>query len=176
VSADAFLRAWAGITHDLSQLVDTALDVEPPGECTEAWAAWLAKLEVPRLDDDTRLAEALRDKQTKGAPLREVRAGLEALARQATLLLAPLRTTLTPEQATMVDTTLHTFAANAFEHYRQKATERKKKAMFAHAKKLAERHRSKENEWASGYVLTCAACGAPRLDDTLACAFCGATL
>ncbi len=175
MSADAFLQQWSRVTTELTRLVDAALDVDPPGACPETWALWLERYDVPRLDDETRLAEVLRDHQTKGAPLREVRGCLEGLARDASVQLAPLRETLTKEQAALVDTSLHTFASQAFEHFRAKATE-KKKRMFGAAKELAQKHQYGGFVAASGYVLTCVACRAPRLGESLTCAFCGGAL
>lgn len=175
MSADAFLRAWGAITHDVTSLVDAALDVEPPGGVDDAWAAWLARCGVTPLDDDTRYGTLKANGQVKGAPLDEVRACLEALAKEATLRLAPLRSTLTPPQAALVDAALLELAATAFSQARAKATERKKR-MFAHAKQLAEQHRYDEHATAKGYVLGCGTCGAPRLGETLSCAFCGADL
>lgn len=175
MSADAFLRAWGAVTHDVASLVDAALDVEPPGGVDDAWAAWLSRCGVTPMDDDTRYGSLKANGQVKGAPLDEVRACLEALAKEATLKLAPLRTTLTPPQAALVDAALHEFAGTAFAQFRAKATERKKK-MFGHAKQLAAQHRYDGYSLAHGYVLGCGACGAPRLGDTLYCAFCGADL
>ncbi|MEW5742899.1 MAG: hypothetical protein AB1938_28545 [Myxococcota bacterium] len=175
MSADAFLRTWGAITGDVSALVDTALDVEPPGGCDDAWAAWLSRCRVTPLDDDARLADFSGAGQTKGAALSEVRACLDALAHEATARLAPLRSSLSPPQAALVDAALRDFASTALEHYRRLATE-KKKRMFGHAKKVAAQHRYAQHAQAKGYVLGCGSCGAPRLSDTFTCAFCGAEL
>jgi len=175
MSAEAFLEAWAVITQDLASLVDTALDVEPPGGLDDAWGRWLDRCDVAALSDDERLAEVKRTGQTKGAPLSEVQACLEALQRAAAARLAPLRATLTPPQAALVDASLRQFAATAYEQLRARATE-KKKRMFGHARALAAQHRYDGHAAAQGYVLTCGACGALRLGDTLSCAFCGAEL
>ena len=170
-----FLAEWAHITTELTQLVDTALDVEPPGECPEAWARWLTRFGVPRLDDDTRDQFVRADKQTKGAPLKEVEGCLEALVREASTRLAPLKASLSAEQAALVETALHTFTATALEHYRTKATEKKKK-MFGAAKALANQHQYGGFKASVGYVLSCATCRAPRLGESLTCAFCGGDL
>ena len=175
MSADAFIAEWTRITTELTQLVDTALDVEPPGECPERWAYWLARFEVTRLDDDTRYANVRADGQTKGAPLREVQACLESLAQEAAVKLAPLRATLSGEQSALVERSLHSFAGTALEHYRAKATE-KKKRMFGAAKALANQHQYGGFQASVGYVLTCVACRAPRLGESLTCAFCGGDL
>ena len=175
MSADAFLAEWTRITSELTQLVDTALDVEPPGECPEDWARWLTRFKVARLDDDARYANGRADGQTRGAPLREVQACLEALAREASARLAPLRATLSKEQAGLVESSLHSFAATALEHYRVKATQ-KKKRMFGAAKALANQHQYGGSQASSGYVLSCVACRAPRLGESLTCAFCGGAL
>lgn len=175
MSADAFLAEWMRVTTELTQLVDTALDVEPPGECPESWAGWLARFEVPRLDDDTRSAHVRANGQTKGAPLGEVQACLESLAREASIRLAPLRATLSREQAALVESSLQSFASTALEHYRAKATE-KKKRMFGAAKALANQHQYRGFQASVGYVLTCVGCRAPRLGESLTCAFCGGEL
>jgi hypothetical protein len=175
MSADAFIAEWTRLTTELTQLVDTALDVEPPGECPERWAQWLGRFKVARLDDDTRSAQVRADGQTKGAPLREVAACLDALAREASTRLAPLGSTLSKEQAALVERSLHDFAGTALEHYRVKATE-KKKRMFGAAKALANQHQYGGFRASVGYVLTCATCRAPRLGEALTCAFCGGDL
>ncbi|MDP2274803.1 MAG: hypothetical protein Q8N23_28340 [Archangium sp.] len=175
MSADAFLQEWTRITTELTQVVETALDVEPPGECPEAWARWLTRFEVPRLDEERRSEEVREAKQTKGAPLREVQGCLESLAREASARLAPLRKTLSAEQAALVERSLHTFASTAFEHYKTKATEKKKK-MFGAAKALANQHQYGGFGASTGYVLTCVTCRAPRLGESLTCAFCGGEL
>lgn len=173
--ADAFIAEWSRITTELTQLVDTALDVEPPGECPDPWKSQLVRFQVPRLEDDARYEQVQADKQTKGAPLNEVQACLEALAREASARLGPLRKTLTAEQSKLVETSLHAFAADALAHYRAKATEKKKK-MFGAAKALANQHQYGGFKASVGYVLTCVACRAPRLGESLTCAFCGGEL
>jgi hypothetical protein len=175
MSADAFIAEWTRITTELTELVDTALDVEPPGECPENWGRWLTRFKVARLDDDTRYANVRADGQTKGAPLQEVKACLESLAREASARLAPLRATLSKEQSALVESSLHSFASTALEHYRTKATE-KKKRMFGAAKALANQHQYGGFKASVGYVLTCVACRAPRLGESLTCAFCGGDL
>ncbi len=175
MSADAFIQEWTRITTELTQLVETALDVEPPGECPEAWAQWLTRFEVPRIDEALRSEQVRADKQTKGAPLREVQGCLESLAREASARLAPLRETLSAQQAALVENSLHTFASTAFEHYKAKATEKKKK-MFGAAKALANQHQYGGFVASTGYVLTCVTCRAPRLGESLTCAFCGGEL
>jgi len=173
--ADAFIAEWSRITTELTQLVDTALDVEPPGECPDQWKTWLTRFQVPRLHDDERYELVQADKQTKGAPLKEVQACLESLAREASVRLGPLRKTLSPEQSQLVESSLHSFAANALAHYKAKATEKKKK-MFGAAKALAHQHQYGGFKASVGYVLTCVACRAPRLGESLTCAFCGGEL
>ena len=175
MSAQAFIAEWTRITGELTRLVETALDVEPPSECPENWARWLAQFEVARLDDDTRYGTVRADGQTKGAPLREVQACLEALAREASARLSPLRATLSAEQSALVERSLHSFAGTALEHYRAKATE-KKKRMFGAAKALANQHQYGGFKASVGYVLTCVACRAPRLGESLTCVFCGGDL
>lgn len=175
MSRETFLAEWTRNTTELTQLVDAALDVEPPGECPERWAKWLTRLEVPRLDEEARYAQVQADKQTKGAPLKEVQGCLEALARQASTRLAPLRSTLSPEQSALVEQSLHAFASSALTHYRAKATEKKKK-MFGAAGALANQHQYGGFTASSGYVLTCVTCGGPRLGESLTCAFCGGAL
>jgi|GEM_PF-2102042 hypothetical protein len=175
MSADAFLQQWARVTHELTQLLDAALDVEPPGACPEAWTTWLARFDVAPMEENARLNEVMREKQTKGAPIHEVEACLEALAEHAAASLAPFRAQLTPQQAALVEESLHELASNALSHYRVKATE-KKKGMFGAAKALAHQHQYGGAAASTGYVLTCAVCRAPRLGESLTCAFCGGDL
>lgn len=175
MSRETFLAEWARITTELTQLVDTALDVEPPGECPPAWAQWLTRFSVQRLAEETRSEAVRADGQTKGAPLKEVQGCLESLAREASARLAPLRSALTPEQSALVETSLHQLAATALVHYRAKATE-KKKRMFGAAKALANQHQYGGFAASAGYVLTCVSCRAPRLGESLTCPFCGGEL
>lgn len=175
MSADAFLKQWAQVVSELTTVLEVALDVEPVGGAPEAWLKCLARYDVTPLPEATRLAEVKRDGQTKGATLREVEQVLEALARGASAGLAPLRASLSSQQAALVDETLHQFAAQALAQYRAKATE-KKKRMFGAAKALAAQHQYAGSSGASGYVLSCASCHAPRLGEALTCAFCGGDL
>lgn len=171
MAADAFLKEWSSVLRELGALLDDALDVEPVGGCPEAWARWLSRFEVTALGEDARLAEVLRVGQTKGAPLSEVSACLEALAREAAARLARFKALLSAEQARSVDEGLHTLRAQALEQYRVKATV-KKKRMFGAAKELASKHQYGGFSSASAYVMTCERCGAPRLTEGLDCLFC----
>ena len=175
MSADAFLQQWAAVTVELTQLLDAALDVDPAGSCPSSWSAWLTRYEVAELTEDLRLAEVLTAKQTKGAPSSEVRACLDVLARDAAAQLAPLRASLSEAQSALVEQSLHELASHAFEHYRLKATE-KKKRMFGAAKALAAQHQYGGSVASTGYVLSCVSCRAPRLGESLTCAFCGGAL
>ena len=174
-SAEAFLKEWTQLTTELTQFVEAALDVEPPGECPDAWKTWLTRFGVARLDDDTRYELVRVDGQTKGAPLKEVERCLQSLARQASVRIAPLRASLSAEQSALVERSLHDFAATALAHYKLKATEKKKK-MFGAAKALATQHQYGGFQASIGYVLSCATCRAPRLGESLVCAFCGGEL
>ncbi|MFT3712302.1 MAG: hypothetical protein QM817_32045 [Archangium sp.] len=174
MSADAFLATWAALTQQLTQLIDAALDVEPPGGLPDSWAATLKQLGVKPLGDDARIAAIKEHKQTKGAPLPEVSACLTALSTLAKKQLEPLRRGLSAEQALAVDDGVHRFTDQALAHYRAKATEKKK--MFGAAKALAAQHQYGSGLNATAYVLGCASCHAPRLGDALHCAFCGGQL
>lgn len=176
MAADAFLREWTALTHELTSLVETALEVEPPGASLPAWDAMRAKYGVRALGEDARLEEAQRDGLTKGAPVSEVKACLDVLARLASKRLEPLRASLSKEQSQLVERTLHDFTAQAVSHYRTKATEKKKRRMFASAKALAEQHQYGTTHTAKGYVLACGTCHGPRLGEALHCAFCGGDL
>lgn len=175
MSADAFLTTWAALTTQLTQLIDAALDVEPPGGLPDSWAATLRQLGVTPLSDDARIAAIAEHKQTKGAPLPEVTACLQAFAAVAQRRLQPLRATLTAEQARVVDDGVHRFTHEAVAHYRAKATE-KKKGMFGAARALAAQHQYGKGLNATAYVLGCATCHAPRMADELQCVFCGGAL
>lgn len=175
MSADAFLRQWTQVVQDLATLVDAALDVEPVGGCPAGWAERLARYEVMPVAEDARVDEVKRFGQTRGALLDEVEACLAGLSRDARARLEPLRRTLSPEQAKLVDESLRTLTDRAWADYRARATEKKKK-MFGAAKALAKQHQYADAWAVGGYVLTCSACRAPRLGDSLACAFCGGKL
>jgi hypothetical protein len=175
MSAERFLEVWAGVVHEVDQLLAVALDVEPPGGEPPPWLQLLSRYSVASMPEAARLAEFKRDGQTKGAVLREVQLALEGLARSATARLAPLRNTLSAQQANLVDEALQHLAAQALAQYRMKATE-KKKRMFGAAKALAAQHQYSGSTKASGYVLSCAQCHAPRLGESLTCAFCGGDL
>ncbi|MBL8911811.1 MAG: hypothetical protein JNM17_14050 [Archangium sp.] len=175
MSADAFLSTWAALTKELTELIDAALDVEPPGGLPDSWAARLKSLGVAPLGEDARIAAIKEHQQTRGAPLPEVSACLANFTMLAKKQLEPLRKTLTAEQARAMEDGVHRFTDQALGHYRAKATE-KKKGMFGAAKALAAQHQYGKGLNATAYVLGCSACHAPRLADELSCAFCGGSL
>jgi hypothetical protein len=171
----AFLLAWGQLTQRLAGLVDAALDVDPPGGLTPGWQQVLGALKVPPLGEDERFAAAQAEKQTKGAPVPEVRACLEAFARAATAEMAPFRARLTPPQVAVLDSSVAAFAQEALGHFRAQACA-KKKGMFGHARKLAAEHRYDAHAAGEAYLLKCPSCGAPRLHETFTCAFCNGEL
>jgi hypothetical protein len=175
MSADAFLATWGELTTRLTALLDAALDVEPPGGLSDAWAAVLSRHGVEPLGEGARVAAIKSGGQTKGAPIVEVEQCLAALVLQARRALEPLRASLDEAQARAVDDGLHRFTHEAAAHYRAKATEKKKK-MFGAARALAAQHQYGTGRNATAYVLGCGACHAPRLADELVCAFCGGSL
>lgn len=174
MSSDAFLSIWTELTRRLSEVVEGALDVEPPGGLPEAWAHVVRGLGVTPVRDAERLAAMKEHQQTKGAPLPEVEACLTALARLAAAQLEPLQRTLSADQAAAVRDGVHRFTHEALAHYRARATEKKK--MFGAAKALAAQHQYGKGLNATSYVLGCSTCHAPRLASELHCAFCGGTL
>ncbi len=172
----AFLTAWAAVTQDLGRLVDVALDVEPPGGLPSQWKAVLSRWGVTPMSEADRFEAVGAMRQGQGAPVPEVVACLDAFVVLSRQGLAPVMRPLSPEQAKVVTTSLGLLRDEAERRFREGVAP-KKRGMFSHAKKLAAEHRSQA--WAGtphGYVLTCTSCGGPRLEEKLACAFCGGDL
>lgn len=175
MSSEAFLFEWGRVVDALTQLVTAALEVDPPGALLPAWQAQLTRYGVEALHEDARLEAVLAARQSKGAPLAEVEACLETLSAQSRRRLAPLRRGLAPEQGTVLDASLDQLVARALAHVRDQSTARKR-GLFASARELASRHQYSQDRAVVSYVLTCTQCRAPRLGDTLQCAFCGGSL
>jgi hypothetical protein len=169
----AFLARWSLLTQELTRLVDAALDVEPPGGSTPAWAALCARLGVTPLSEDDRFAEVRAAPQAQGAPLSEVRAAVGAFFLQAR---APVTAALTPAQVNVVTHALETLRQAAERQVLEAVQPKARRGLFSHAKKLAREHRSAAWAGSQGYVLTCERCGGPRLEAGLDCVFCGGNL
>ena len=146
----------------LSEIFETSLAIEPAGGQSPAWQALCAQYGVPMLSDRHRFAEAEQLRLSKGAPMTEVeacvRAALLAFARDASL----------EEQA--IAQAIWTDGRSQYMGY---ATYRPR-SMFAHAIATAHARKGQWERPPGGYVLRCAQCGGPRINETLRCGFCGA--
>jgi len=174
MTAQAFFAVWTDLSASLGRLVELGLDVEPAGGTSEAWSAALADHAIEPLGEDERFDAARALKQTKGAPLTEVTACLKKAVERGQAALVPLLGALTDEQRRRVQSGLGLLLEEAEKRYREAACA-KKKGMFAHARETAQLHQYSVVPTVHGYVLCCPACKAPRLQQDLACVFCGAT-
>ncbi len=169
----AFLVAWGDVVSGAHGLVDQALEVDPLGGTSVAWSASLKQLKVTPIEEDERLPTCQKNKQTKGAPVPEVHAALQAfVSSKRALVLA----TLTPEQRTVAEAGLVTLLEHAKAHYAQKASEPVKRGLFKHAKVTASKHQYGTKSGPEVYVMECPVCRGPRQTESLSCVFCGADL
>ena len=149
----------ADLADELGRLFDIALDVEPAGGVNDAWAKVLAAYGVAPVPAGERAALRTRLDLARGALPAEV----AACARGAIAKLGDAR---------MLES-----AADLWHgiepRYLALATARPK-SMFAFAIQTA--HAKARASWQrppGGYVIKCSRCGGPRLDEQLACKFCG---
>lgn len=168
-----FLSAWGELSAELGRLVDLALDLEPAGGTSEAWCAVLAEVGVEPLGEDARYAAARAQKQSRGAPLEEVAACLQRVAERGRGTLAPHLAQLTEAQRSRVHSGLGLLLEESKRRYQEAACARRS-GMFAHAREVARMHQYSGQPAVRGYVLHCPACRAPRMQQDLACVFCGA--
>ncbi|HEY3452871.1 MAG TPA: hypothetical protein VGK67_41395 [Myxococcales bacterium] len=166
------LALFTQLGSQLGAILDAALDVDLAGGSSDDWDAVLAKLGVATMGEDPRFDAAQADQQVKGPPIAEVTACVQAASKAALLSFASVEATLPLEQKAQLDRALASLAEAAAAQYRAQATA-KKKGMFAHAKAAAQKHQWDAFGKSQGYVLKCAACGAPRISADLICAFCG---
>jgi hypothetical protein len=166
-----FLIAWGDVVSGVQALVTQALDVEPLGGMTVAWEQTLRELKVRALAEDERLPACQGHRQTKGAPVPEVHAALDALvaARRTAVL-----TTLTPRQRAVASAGLVTLLEHAKAHYAQQASAPVKRGLFKHAKADAAKHQYGTSSKPEVYVMECPTCRGPRQSEALSCVFCNA--
>lgn len=149
----------ADLADELGRLFDVALEVEPAGGVNDAWAKVLASYRVAPVDDGEREAARAQLDLARGALPAEV----AACARVAIGRLGDPRMTEAASE----------LWRGVEPKYLALATARPK-SMFAFAMQTA--HAKARASWArppGGYVLKCSRCGGPRLDEQLACKFCG---
>lgn len=173
MSADAFLAAWQALVSDLSALADEALDVEPLGGSSVAWAKRLTRLRVTPMPEAERQPACRAAKQTKGAPMPEIHAVLAAFERAHRGTLTPM---LTAEQRPIALDGLTTLVQHAKEQLEVRATAPVKKGLFRHAKETAAKHQYGTNSGPHTEVLECPSCRGPRQTEVLVCVFCGSDL
>lgn len=168
-----FLVAWGEVVSGVSALVDEALAVEPLGGTSVAWSQACARERVTPIPDDERQAVCRAHRQTKGAPVPEVDALVDAYVtnRRAAVLA-----TLKGPQRVVADASLTTLLEHAKGHYAKVASTPVKRGLFAHAKVAAARHQYGTSSRPEVYVMECPSCRGPRQQEALVCVFCGAGL
>lgn len=156
----------------VSEVLETALAVDPPGASSPAWEGVLLRYGVNARPEDERYAAAKRERMFRGAPFEEVGGCLGVLAGRFLRQLAVL-TTGGPDFERL-RTLLEGLPAAGLDHYKRLACEKPKGGMFGHAMAAAKQHKYDGYTATRGYVLKCPHCGAPRLrEEDFRCAFCG---
>lgn len=162
--------ALTELARELGEIFEVALAVEPPGGLSAAWRVVLDRYQVTALGEDDRYAIAGKLRLARGVPTAEVeacvRAAIARFASAASAAGAP------PEEIAAATGKMWTDTEPQYLGY---ATHRPK-SMFAHAVKTAHERKGQWERPPGGYILTCAGCGGPRLDETLACKFCEGTV
>lgn len=169
----AFLSSWRALVDDASALVDEALDVDPLGGSSVAWAARLSSLRVAALAEVERLPTCKAERQTRGAPLPEARAALAALEKKHS---AALREVVTAAQQPVLAAGLQQLFAHAHEQLDARARAPVKRGLFKHAQAAAARHQYGTSSGPQTEVLECPSCRGPRQQEALRCLFCGSEL
>lgn len=169
----AFLVAWGEVVSGVSALVDEALAVEPLGGTSVAWAQACTRERVTPIRDDERQDVCRVHRQTKGAPVPEVNALLDAYVTNRRVAVL---STLTSEQRGVANVSLTTLLEHAKGHYAKEASTPVKRGLFAHAKVSAAKHQYGTSSRPEVYVMECPACRGPRQQEALVCVFCGADL
>ena len=149
----------AELADELGRLFDAALDVEPAGGVNDAWAKVLASYGVAPVGDAERARVRAELDLARGALPVEV----AACARVAIGKLGDPRMTEAAAE----------LWRGVEPRYLAVATSRPK-SMFAFAIQTA--HAKARASWQrppGGYVMKCSSCGGPRLEERLACRFCG---
>lgn len=158
----------------VAEVMNLALAVEPPGGLSAAWQELLGHYQVIPVSQEQRFAEIQREKQTKGAPLSEVKACLLALVELLQTQFMHLAGPVDAEKQTLLKEGLSHLVEKGVAHYRAISCERPR-GMFGHAMITAHQHKY-ANLRPGAYVLLCPTCGGPRLNpNVLICDYCGGT-
>ena len=169
----AFLVAWGEVVTGVGALVDEALEVEPVGGSSVAWSASCARLNVSPMPAAQREEHCRARKQTRGAPLDELNAVLDAfVASRRSVVLSML----TPPQRAVANESLLTLLEHAKAHFAAKSIEVVKRGLFKHAKVAASKHQYGTTSRPETYVMECPSCRGPRQTEALTCMFCGSDL
>jgi hypothetical protein len=158
------------LARELGEIFEVALAVEPPGGLSAAWQKILDRYRVRALGEDDRYAIAGQLRLARGVPTAEVEACVRAAIQQFSTAAGAAGAP--PEEIVAATGRMW---AEAEPQYLGYATHRPK-GMFAHALKTAHDRKGKWERPPGGYIMTCAGCGGPRLDETLACKFCEGTV
>ncbi|MDP1919094.1 MAG: hypothetical protein Q8L14_22790 [Myxococcales bacterium] len=169
----AFLLAWGEVVTGVGALVDEALEVEPVGGSSVAWSASRTRLGVSPMPEPTRQETCRARKQTRGAPVTELDAVLDAFVESRRELVLSM---LTPPQRTVALQSLETLLEHAKAHFAAKSIEVVKRGLFKHAKVAASKHQYGTSSRPEVYVMECPSCRGPRQTEALTCVFCGSDL
>lgn len=169
----AFLAAWGEVVAGVGALVDEALEVEPVGGSSVAWSASCQRLSVAPMPAAQRQESCRVRKQTRGAPVDELNAVLDAFveSRRDAVLAS-----LTPAQRAVAQQSLQTLVEHAKAHFAAKSIEVVKRGLFKHAKVAASKHQYGTTSGPQVYVMECPSCRGPRQTEALTCVFCGSDL
>ena len=168
---DAGAAALVGqLTTELADIFEVALAVEPPGGLSHAWRQVLDRYGVLPLGEARRYGLAAEAKYARGAPIAEVEACVRAAF--ARFIAGAIDRGAAREPLDEVAAALWRDAEPRYHGY---ATYRPR-GMFVHAIATAHARRGQWERPPGGYVVRCAGCGGPRLDETLACQFCGSDI
>lgn len=169
----AFLVAWGEVVTGVGALVDEALEVEPVGGSSVAWSASCARLNVKPLPEPGRHDSCRARKQTRGAPVDELDAVLDAFVESRRAVVLSM---LTPAQRAVANESLRTLLEHAKAHFAAKSIEVVKRGLFKHAKVAASKHQYGTSSRPEVYVMECPSCRGPRQTEALTCVFCGSDL
>lgn len=168
---DAAAAALVGeLTTELADIFEVALDVEPPGGLSFAWKNVLDRYAVLPLGEARRYNLATEAGYAKGAPIEEVEACVRAAI--ARFIAAAVERGADRDPLEQAVATLWRDAAVQYHGY---ATHRPR-GMFTHAIRTAHARKGQWERPPGGYVTRCGSCGGPRVDESMACKFCGDTI
>lgn len=158
------------LTIELADIFEVALAVEPPGGSSHAWQQILERYGVLPLGEARRYNLAAEARYARGVPAPEV----EACVRAAIARFIAAAIERGAERAPL-EVAAAALWRDAEPRYHGYATHRPR-GMFVHAIATAHARKGQWERPPGGYVTRCTGCGGPRLDETMACAFCGATM